>query len=228
MRALFVWVRTGGALAAAVAVIAQLVHAIEYWTETGVRDLSVSITNYFSYFTVQSNIAASVVLAVGAIRLARATPEYVDSRAFAVARVCVTSYILTTGIVYNVLLRPLDTAHPVTLRWADEIMHVVVPLILLADIVLAPGRRRVGWSAVGIVIVYPIAWAVYTLVRAPFTYSDAQHRNGWYPYPFLDPTTGTGSLVSVLTYIVAIAALIVLVSVAVLSLIRRHSAGRAG
>ncbi|TPX04361.1 hypothetical protein FJ656_12305, partial [Schumannella luteola] len=182
MRSAFLLIRIAGALAVVAAVVGQLSLSIGYWTSTGVRDLATSITNFFSFFTIQSNVIGAVSLTIGAVLLARSVLP--DPGWYAVLRACATTYLVTTGIVYNLLLRGIELPQGSTLPWSNEVLHVVVPIVLLVDWLFAPGRRRVGWGAVGVIVVYPIVWAASTMLRGPFVYNDALHRQGWYPYPF--------------------------------------------
>src|SRR5690606_17307947 len=102
------------------------------------------------------------------------------------------------------LLRGIDLPQGATLPWSNEVLHVIVPLIMVFDWLFAPGRNTLSWNVIGVVVIYPIVWAVFTMVRGPFIFSDAMQRMGWYPYPFLDP--GTGGYPSVALYALLIAA----------------------
>ena len=218
MRPAFIILRAAGAIAVVAAIAGQLTVSIDYWTTTGVRDLATSIGNFLSFFTIQSNIVGAVALAIGAVRLLRGAEE--DPRWFAVLRACATTYLVTTGVVYNVLLRGIELPQGSTLAWSNEVLHVVVPLVLLVDWLFAPGRRRLGWATVGVIVIYPVAWVVYTLVRGPFVSSDAMSRQGWYPYPFLDPANFENGYGTVAVYVVAIAALIALAGCGVVAVSR--------
>lgn len=151
-------------------------------------------TEYFSYFTIQSSMIAIVVLAVGGV-LARGRP--VDPAFYTGMRMSVLTYAAVTAAVYNVLLRGIPDEGYVAVAWPGEVMHVWIPIVLLLDWLLSPGRPALRWAALGIAVAYPLAWIAFTLVRGTVT--------GWYPYPFLQPETG---LVSVLLYILGIAVLI--------------------
>ena len=218
MRTAFIILRAAGAIAVVAAVVGQLAVSIDYWTTTGVRDLATSITNFFSFFTIQSNIVGAVALALGAVLLLRGVEE--DPRWFAVLRACATTYLVTTGVVYNLLLRGIELPQGSTLPWSNEVLHVVVPIVLLVDWLFAPGRRRLGWATIGVIIVYPVGWVVYTLVRGPLVYSDAMARQGWYPYPFLDPANFENGYGTVAIYVVVIAALIALAGCGVVAVSR--------
>ena len=150
---------------------------------------------YFSYFTIQSGLINVVVFAVGgvmALRLPR------DTVLFTAVRVSALAYALVTAGVYNLLLRNVPYEGFAGLQWPNEVLHVWVPLVIVLDWLLGPGRPALRWTALRLPLVFPVAWLVYTLARGAAT--------GGYPYPFLDPATaGWGSVVS---YIVALSAVI--------------------
>ena len=187
------------------------------------------VANFLSFFTIQSNLAAAVVLAIAAIwTWGTGRDADVEPRGLAVALVCVSTYMIVTGIVYNTLLRSVALDQGVTVPWSNEVLHVVVPVILLLDVVFAPRRRAVSWAAVWIVVIYPIAWAVYTLIRAPFIVAPATGSAYWYPYPFLDPHLVAGGYLGVTGYIVGIAIAIVGVGLLVIWTGRWRAARRMG
>ncbi|MBG6108199.1 Pr6Pr family membrane protein [Frigoribacterium sp. CG_9.8] len=156
---------------------------------------------YFSYFTIESSMMNVVVLLVGAF-LALRLPR--DTELFTSVRVAILSYAVITGVVYNVLLRnlPGDGSYEPP-RWCNEVMHVWVPIFIVLDWFLAPGRVRVPFKRLWLVVSFPLAWLAFTMIRGAIT--------GWYPYPFLQPA-GPGGIPSLLIYIVGIAAFIVVVA----------------
>ena len=127
---------------------------------------SFSPVNYFSYFTNLSNLLAAMVFLVAAVAPAARTDWW---RGLAV--VCMT----ITGVVFNLLLRSEELA---PLPWVNEVVHVIMPILMLVDWIVVPPtasrtpRALLGW------LVPPFLWLVYTLVRGPIA--------DWYPYPFLD------------------------------------------
>jgi hypothetical protein len=100
--------------------------------------------------------------------------------------------------VYNALLRGIPDEGFVVSTWPGEIMHVWIPIVMLLDWLLSPGRPALRWTALRIVVIFPLVWIGFTLVRGAL--------DGWYPYPFLEPSTGW---LSVMAYVVGIAAFIV-------------------
>lgn len=137
---------------------------------------------YFAFFTIQTSLMDVVVLGVGAW-LAWTTPR--DTRLFTIVRVCVVAFAIVTGVVYNLLLRDLPGEPgydwPV---WPNEVLHVWAPILLVVDWFAAPGRAPIRLRAALWVLVYPLAWVSFSLVRGGLT--------GWWPYPFLDPTGPAG------------------------------------
>lgn len=149
---------------ALVAVAAQLKH--------GIDEPPFSVVNFFSYFTIESNlIAAGVLLVVGMGGLwGVPRGERLD-----LWRGAATLYMATTGIVYSALLAGDDGS---LLGWVNVVLHYVMPVALVADWALdlprwrIPFRRALAWIA------FPAAFIAYTLVRGAFA--------DWYPYPFVD------------------------------------------
>lgn len=129
-----------------------------------------TVANFFSFFTVQSNILAVVLLLGGGL----ADPR---SPRWAYFRGAVTLYMVITGIVYAVLLADVDVQ--LTTVWVNEVLHRILPLLLLADWLFVPPWPRIpaakalGWLA------FPVLYLAYSLLRGPIAH--------FYPYPFLDP-----------------------------------------
>lgn len=219
MRIAFGVARVAAAGAGIAAIVGQLITSIEFWTSNGVQNLALSITNFFSFFTILSNVAAVVVFLVGAaLLLARRGSDPVW---FTLVRASVWTYMIVTGIVYNLLLRGIELPQGSTLGWSNEILHVVVPVLALLDWLFVPGRTAVAWNRLWTMLVFPIAWAVYTMLRGPVTPNELAGTPYWYPYPFLNPYISHNGYLSVAFYIVLIAAVIGLVAAGVIWLSRR-------
>lgn len=135
-----------------------------------IGDPSFSVANYFSYFTVLSNVLAIVVLAVGGL-VDPTTPRW---RWF---RGAVTLYMVITAVVYAVLLAGIDVM--LNDAWINFAMHRALPLMLLIDWIVTAPRATIGWRTSLMWLVFPLGYTAYTLARGPVV--------DWYPYPFLDP-----------------------------------------
>src|SRR5450755_181221 len=130
-----------------------------------------SLVDFFSYFTIESNLLAIVVLLVGGALDPRGRP-------WVYVRGAATLFMVITGIVYAVLLANAEVG--LTSPWINDTLHRVIPLVMLADwIAFSPWTRGSYRAALGWLIV-PLAYFGYSLARGA-----AVH---WYPYPFLNPT----------------------------------------
>ncbi|MBM7503431.1 Pr6Pr family membrane protein [Agromyces aurantiacus] len=203
MRVLFGVLRVGAAAAIVVAIAGQFAVA---WSM--VPDRAAFVVNFFSFFTILSNALAALVMLAGAW-IAFTRPD--DPEWFNLVRACAVTYMSTTFVVYNLLLRGISLDQATTLPWSNEILHVWAPLYLVADWVLAPGRHRIPWERLWTIAIFPLVWVAYTLVRGVLI--------GWYPYPFLNPAQ-EASYGGVAVYVIAIAAFILLVGAGILALSR--------
>ena len=131
-------------------------------------------SNFFSYFTVLSNISALIVLDLIVLR-----PSRLIDPSFSRWRGASTLYMGVTGIIYVTLLLPLETDVGVTEPWIDWVIHGIGPLFMIADWLFNPPLERRPWSDLGYWMIFPGVYLVYTLIRGPIV--------DWYPYPFLDP-----------------------------------------
>ncbi|MFB7716961.1 MULTISPECIES: Pr6Pr family membrane protein [unclassified Nocardia] len=130
-----------------------------------------SYANYFSYFTIQSNLLAMVVLLVGAVR----DP---GDRRWQLLRCGAVLYMVITGIIYALLLSNIDVQ--MEGQWTNSVLHRIIPIVMLADwlLVVAPAVKLTV-RMIGGLLIYPLLYGVYTLIRGAIV--------DWYPYPFIDP-----------------------------------------
>jgi hypothetical protein len=156
--------------------------------------------NHLGYFTVLSNIFAGCVALLGVFG-----PVSAQIRGAAVL------YMATTGLVYALLLRGVDVQTPAYANW---VLHVIVPILVVGEWLLAPERTSRAW----VWLTFPLTYLAYTLVRGRIV--------DWYPYPFLDPRPhGSGEvLLSSVFVAVIITALAYGVSWAGTKLAQRSSA----
>ena len=206
MRVPFSILRIAGAVTGAAAMVGQLITTYNNGTGLGIQNRSGVFVSFFSFFTIDSNVGAVVVFAIGAVLLLRRVD---DPRWFAVLRASATAYMVVTFIVYNLLLRGIALPQGTTLPWSNEVLHVVAPLLIIIDWLFAPGRRRLEWKELRIVVAFPIIWVGYTLIRGPLAYNEVAKKPSWYPYPFLDPSLSPEGYFSVAFYVILIAGVII-------------------
>jgi hypothetical protein len=129
--------------------------------------------NFFSFFTIQSNIAAALILVAAA--LVRPGER---SALFDAVRGAATLYIVITGVVFAVLLAGLQESLDTHIAWVDFTVHKLTPIVVFVDWLVDPPRRRLPLPISAAWLAYPLLWFAYTLARGA--------AEGWYPYPFVD------------------------------------------
>lgn len=144
-----------------------------------------------SYFTNQSNLFFVVLLLVGPALGARRPPWFDDVRG------AVAFYLVMTGIIYALLVAPLDELLRWDIGWTGIVLHRLAPVLALADWLLTPRRRspsarRILWWQL-----FPVVFLTLTWGRGGVT--------GWYPYGFLDPTLTSWGQVLITTAVVLVA-----------------------
>ena len=155
-------------------------------------------TEYFAYFTIQSSMVAAVVLAVTGIRELKSLPQ---TTTLNLARLSVSTYAIVVAVVYNALLRgtkvlPGDPDYGY--HWPvapNEILHVWAPIIIVLDLALTTMATQLKFKQIFWVLVFPLAWLVFTITRGSIT--------NWWAYWFLNPNEPAG-ITGVITYIVII------------------------
>jgi hypothetical protein len=151
------------------------------------------IGNFFSFFTIQSNL---IVLAV-AVALVLVPDR--DGAWWRVALLDALLCITVTCLVDVVVLRPQQHLG----GWsnvADIGLHILTPILLVAGWLLFGPRPRLAWATLGWATAYPLAWVAFTLIRGWAV--------TWYPYPFIDVTTHGYGRVTVNVAMVAVLLLV--------------------
>ena len=190
--------RLGFAFLIPITVAIQLAHSLEHGQ-------NFSFVNFFSYFTIQSNLFAAVVLLMSAYVLwkHKKDPQLESLRGAA------TLYMVVTGIIYSLLLRgdSLGTLLP----WVNDILHRVFPVVMLFDWLYCRTARKFAAKETLLWLIYPVIYATYTLVHGPL----ARH---WYPYPFIDAALHGYARVAMNCVIIAISMVVLALALARLPL----------
>ena len=129
--------------------------------------------NFFSFFTIQSNIFAATMLVMAA--LVRRNER---SLLFDAVRGAATFYITITFAVFALFLSGLQEQLDTHISFVNFVVHYFVPVVLLVDWFLDPPQHRLGLRVAAAWLAYPVVWFAYTLVRGGAV--------DWYPYPFVD------------------------------------------
>lgn len=163
------------------------------------------VVNFFSFFTVQSNILVAVTTALLASNLRRTSTLFRTLRLDAVVAIAIT------GIVFHVALADLQEL--TGWDWAaDFLLHTLSPILAVLGWVVFGPRGQITWDIVRLAVIFPVAWLAYALVRGAIV----QDRFGrdYYPYPFLNAqehgylvVAGNAALVALLFLAISAAAL---------------------
>jgi hypothetical protein len=162
----------------------------------GIFDLG----GFFSVFTIDSSLIAAALLLVGAAMWRSTPPPVMD-----LLRGAGVVYMTVTAVVFTLLLSRVDVE--TRFAWVNNVVHELMPLVILADWFIAPPASRLAMRKGALwLLPFPVVWIVYTLIRGA--------ASGLYPYPFLDPANGGyGSValycVGILVFMLLVCAVIV-------------------
>jgi hypothetical protein len=152
--------------------------AIVFMIWTLVDEGAFNALNFFTFFTILSNLLAMAVLLEGGRRQLTGQPPLPD-----LWRGAAVVYMTVTYLVFAVLLRDLQEELQTHVAWVDSVLHRVTPIVLMVDWLIEPPHQPIPFRrAVVPWLAFPLAWTAFTLVRGAI--------DGRYPYPFLDPANG--------------------------------------
>ena len=142
------------------------------------RSVTMSIVDYFGYFTILTNLLVAVVLTGPVVAPGGAWARWAeDLRTTWTA----AAAILVVGVAYHVLLSA--TYDPVGLAAVTDLLfHYIVPTLYVAYWIAFTDVREARWTRFAPVLsVYPTAYFTYLVVRGQVI--------GTYPYFFVDVRT---------------------------------------
>jgi hypothetical protein len=160
--------------------------------------------NFFSFFTIESNILAVIAFLISAFAVyAKKKSKKVDY-----LRGAATFYMVVTGLVFAVLLSGIEGVALTAVPWDNVVLHYIIPIAVALDWIADQAsriafKRALGWIA------FPIAYLAYSLIRGPLV--------GWYPYPFLDPANGGYGKVLITAVVIAIVGVVLIYVVSTFS-----------
>jgi hypothetical protein len=149
------------------------------------------VSNLLSYFTIESNVLAAVMLTVTAVTVLRGGSTL--GRTLTLWRGLATFSMVATGIIYVALLRNVDVQ--TGSQWTNTVLHYLMPVVLLVDWLITP-RARIALLAAAWWLVFPLLYLAYSLIRGPIV--------DWYPYPFLDLRIHSGGTVAITGVVLAV------------------------
>jgi len=131
--------------------------------------------NFFSYFTVLSNIFAFTMLFIRAYALATRKKSPVLN----ILRGAAALYMVVTGIIFATLLAGIEGAQFTAVPWDNIVLHYIIPVVMLLDWLIDRPSTKILYRQSIVWLIFPLLYVVYSLIRGSIV--------GWYPYPFLDP-----------------------------------------
>ena len=172
------------ALAVVAAIITQLANTISN---------GFSVVNFFSFFTIQSNIIGAIAVTTAAL----AGPAIRGSVWLSQLRGAATLYMGITGMIFSLLLSGADVQTPIP--WVNSTLHYIFPLFIVIDWLVDRSVQPLTFRQGLVFLAYPVLYGAYCLIRGPIV--------DWYPYPFLDPRVHGYLFVAVMMIFVAIVGL---------------------
>ncbi|MEP7371905.1 MAG: Pr6Pr family membrane protein [Chitinophagaceae bacterium] len=161
------------AIVAWLALILQLYISVKN-TETNGLTTLVATWNFFSYFTVLTNLL--IALCLSFILLSpSSSPGLFFSKPATIAAIAL--YIFIVGLTYNTILRFIWEPKGLQ-RLVDETLHVIVPLLFVLFWLLFAPKGTLKWSHPLRWLVYPGVYLVYALLRGEYS--------GFHAYPFIN------------------------------------------
>lgn len=160
-----------------IALIACLGPALQYglmvYDETLVS-AAVKSVEFFSYFTILSNILAAVALTAPLVAPASRLAAWSEESG---PRAAIATYLAITAVVYHTMLA--WQWDPQGLRKvSDTVLHTITPIAFLLDVALRGGRGPARWIVAAKAMAFPALFGVWTLIHGALT--------SWYPYPFMN------------------------------------------
>lgn len=136
------------------------------------------VIDYFSYFTILSNILITFVFlsfGLGNSKKSLAAKVYAPS----------VLYMCITGIVFWTILKGgHGVHHSIVIPWVNIVLHGITPLVAILGFLLFPPAKKLNYSEIWRWLLFPLIFVFYSLVRGPIAH--------WYPYVILNPATAGG------------------------------------
>ena len=130
--------------------------------------------NFFSYFTILTNILAAL-----ALTLPWLAPQSAPGKFFArpTVRTAIAAYIIIVMTIVYFVLRHLTDLQ----GWnfvADLLLHYVMPVLFVIDWLFLVPKQTLKLKDTIFWLAFPIIYLAWTFIHGAFS--------GFYPYPFLN------------------------------------------
>ena len=139
-----------------------------------VESVPETIIRFFSFYTILTNILVAFCFTILLVKPNFRTGIFFSQPGVLIAT---TIYIFVVGLLYNLILRQIWSTQGLQ-RLADELLHVVIPLLFILYWYFFAPKDGLGWKNVFPWLLYPFFYAVFVFFRGA--------ASGFYPYPFVD------------------------------------------
>lgn len=136
--------------------------------------LAFGIFQYFSYFTILSNMMVAMWFAAHAFFPASRLPAWLRSPA---VKGALLVYITITGLIYHFMLRDAWPQSSVQ-HFGSILLHYVAPVWLVMDWILWDEKGLLEWIYSVLWLGFPLVYMIYILITGAFS--------RYYPYFFMD------------------------------------------
>jgi hypothetical protein len=130
-----------------------------------------NLANFFSFFTIETNIIVALVLTCSLRE--RAHPFFTNPS----VKAALVVYIIIVGAVYSYLLSHLYTLQGWQV-FTNALLHDVIPILYPLYWLLFMEKGFLQWRDPLRWLIFPLAFFIYSMVRGELF--------GVYPYPFID------------------------------------------
>jgi hypothetical protein len=155
------------------ALILQLYVSIKNTATNGLTPF-IATWNFFSYFTVLTNLLIAICLSFILLSPFSSAGRFF-SKPTTIAAIAL--YIFIVGLTYNIILRFIWEPRGLQ-KWVDEALHVVVPLLFLFFWLFFVQKGSLKWKHTFRWLIYPAVYLVYALLRGEYS--------GFHAYPFIN------------------------------------------
>ena len=170
----FIW----RAVFAAIGLFALVLQYVLSITGNPDRTTAELTLNFFSYFTVLTNVSATAALACAVMPETTSIGRVARSP---VLRAAIAMYIAVVGLTYHFLLA--QVWDPQGWLWvANGLLHYVMPAAFVLDWMLFVPKGALGWRDPVRWLAFPVIYTVWTLIHG---YASGG-ADGWWPYWFMN------------------------------------------
>ncbi|HTQ63556.1 MAG TPA: Pr6Pr family membrane protein [Puia sp.] len=154
-----------------IGIIIQLILMLEANPEKTIAEKTI---NFFSYFTILSNILIAFSLTIIATKPGSKAGRFFSNPSVQSA---LAVYIIMVMTMYILFLK--ETWNPQGWQWiADVKLHYLIPILYIVYWIIFVPKGQTHWMNSIVWLIYPLCYLVYTLIRGAIS--------GFYPYPFID------------------------------------------